>query len=133
MRKLFLILLLAILPLQYAWSAAAAYCGHEQEQSQHFGHHAHQHNAQAGSHDGDGDGGDGDNAGDDDGSTGKLPGSAKVHADCAVCHHAVQASILEGMAPPPDTASAGYPPSSDPRFTSHIADGPKKPDWHPAA
>jgi hypothetical protein len=133
MRKLFLILLLAILPLQYAWSAAAAYCGHEQEQSQHFGHHAHQHNAQAGSHDGDGDGGDGDNAGDDDGGTGKLPGSAKVHADCAVCHHAVQASILEGMAPPPDTASAGYPPSSDPRFTSHIADGPKKPDWHPAA
>ena len=130
MRKLFLILLLAILPLQYAWSAAAAYCGHEQEQSQHFGHHAHQHNAQAGSHDGDDAGGDG---GDGDGSNGKLPGNAKVHADCAVCHHAVQASILAGMAPPPDAASAGYPPSSDLRFTSHIADGPKKPDWRSAA
>lgn len=127
MRRLFLILLLAILPLQYAWSAAAAYCGHEQEQSQHFGHHAHQHNAQAGSHDGDG---DDTGAG---GGDGKLPGKAKVHADCAVCHHAVQASILAGMAPPPDAASAGYPPSSDFNFTSHIADGPKKPDWLPAA
>jgi len=128
MRKLFLILLLAILPLQYVWSAAAAYCGHEQGQSQHFGHHAHQHNAQAGSHDGDDAGGDGGN-----GSSGKLPGNAKVHADCAVCHHAVQASLLSGMAPPPGAASAGYPPSSDLHFTSHIADGPKKPDWHPAA
>ncbi|KQV85084.1 hypothetical protein ASD15_08155 [Massilia sp. Root351] len=133
MRKLFLILLLAVLPLQYAWSAAAAYCGHEQEQSQHFGHHAHQHNAQAGAHDGDDASGDGDGAADGGGHSGKPPGNAKVHADCAVCHHAVQASILAGMATPPDTASAGYPPSSDLRFTSHIADGPKKPDWHPAA
>ncbi|WP_377701319.1 hypothetical protein [Pseudoduganella sp. UC29_71] len=133
MRKLFLILLLAILPLQYAWSAAAAYCGHEQEQSRHFGHHAHQHNAQAGSHDGDGndnnDGGDGG----DGGGKGKLPGKVKVHADCAVCHHAVQASLLSGMAPPPDAASGGYPPPSDSHFSSHIADGPKKPDWRPAA
>jgi hypothetical protein len=130
MRKLFLILLLAILPLQYAWSAAAAYCGHEQEQSQHFGHHAHQHNAQAGSHDGDG---NDSNDGGDGGGKGKLPGKAKIHADCAVCHHAVQASLLSGMAPPPDAACDGYPPSSDSLFSSHIADGPKKPDWRPAA
>jgi hypothetical protein len=126
MRKLFLILLLAMLPVQYVWSAAAAYCGHEQEKTQHFGHHAHQHTAQAGTLDGDddGDGGDGH---------GKLPGKAKVHADCAVCHHAVQASLLSGMASPPDAAGLSYPPPSDFRFTSHIADGPKKPDWHPAA
>jgi hypothetical protein len=129
MRKLFLILLLAILPLQYAWSAAAAYCGHEQEQSQqkrsHFGHHSHQHNAQAEpQHDGN----DGNDSND-----GKLPGKAKVHADCAVCHHAVQASLLSGAAPPPDAAGAAYPPSFVLHFTSHIAEGPKKPDWRRAA
>jgi hypothetical protein len=129
MRKLFLILLLAVLPLQYAWSAAAAYCGHEQEQSQqkrsHFGHHSHQHNAQAEPQQ---DGND-SNGGND----GKLPGKAKVHADCAVCHHAVQASLLSGTAPPPDAAGAAYPPSSVLHFTSHIAEGPKKPDWRRAA
>lgn len=129
MRKLFLILLLAILPLQYAWSAAAAYCAHEQGKSQHFGHHAHQHNAQAETaHDDDADNNDVDGNGD-----GQPAGKAKVHADCAVCHHAVQASLLAAMAPPPTAAGAAYPPPSDPRFSSHIADGPKKPDWHPAA
>lgn len=132
MRKLFLILLLAILPLQYAWSAAAAYCGHEQEQSQqkrsHFGHHSHQHNAQAEpQHDVNG---SNDRNDSDDG---KLPGKAKVHADCAVCHHAVQASLLSGASPPPDAAGAAYPPSSMLHFTSHIAEGPKKPDWRRAA
>ena len=132
MRRLFLILLLAILPVQYVWSAAAAYCGHEQEKTQHFGHHAHEHNSQASSQDGDGDG-DGDGRLEGDGGKGKLPGKAKVHADCAVCHHAVQASLLAGMAPPPGAVSGGYPPSPDSRFTSHNADGPKKPDWHPAA
>jgi hypothetical protein len=45
----------------------------------------------------------------------------------------VQASLLSGIAPPPDAASDGYPPSSDSHFSSHIADGPKKPDWRPAA
>lgn len=129
MRKWFLIFLLAVLPLQYAWSAAAAYCGHEQEKSQHFGHHAHQHKAEA-SHDGDG------NAnGDGDGHTGGKgkPPKVKVHADCAVCHHAVQASLLAAAPPQPGAGGDAYPPASDPRFSSHIADGPKKPDWRRAA
>ncbi|WP_436264886.1 cation efflux protein, CzcI family [Pseudoduganella sp. LjRoot289] len=131
MRRLLLILLLAVLPLQYAWSAAAAYCGHEQGKSQHFGHHAHHHNMQAEP----GHAGDAadDSAGGNDNGHGKPAGKAEVHADCAVCHHAVQASLLSAMAPPPTAAGAAYPPPSDPRFSSHIADGPKKPDWHPAA
>lgn len=124
MRKLFLILLLAVLPLQYAWSAAAAYCGHEQGKVQHFGHHAHQHHA---------DSSDTDSTYDSSNDEGKLPGKAKVHADCAVCHHAVQAFLLTAMAPPLASGGAAYPPPSDPHYSSHIAEGPKRPDWLLAA
>jgi hypothetical protein len=127
MRKLFLILLLAILPFQYAWSAAAAYCEHEQGKSTHFGHHSHQHTVQAEpGHDGD----DAHNEGDDGH---KPPAKGKMHADCAVCQFSVQASLLDSLAPPPGLAGTAYPPGADPRFSSHIADGPKRPDWLPAA
>lgn len=44
MRRLFAILLLAFLPLQFSWAAVAGYCGHESgAQAQHLGHHDHQH------------------------------------------------------------------------------------------
>jgi cytochrome c553 len=68
-KRLLLILLLTILPLQYSWAAAAVYCQHEREHSVHFGHHGHQHQAQAETKDKS-----------DDGS------SIKVHADCVTCH-----------------------------------------------
>lgn len=43
MRLFLLTLLLAILPLQFAWSAASGYCRHETEVgAAHFGHHEHQ-------------------------------------------------------------------------------------------
>lgn len=44
MRRFLLIVLLAFLPLQSIWAAAAGYCGHEAApQAGHFGHHVHQH------------------------------------------------------------------------------------------
>lgn len=50
----FVALLLALLmPLQFVWGAAAAYCGHESpngpgvQVTQHFGHHQHVHKADA--------------------------------------------------------------------------------------
>ena len=43
MRAFLITLLLAILPLQFAWSAASGYCRHETEVgAAHFGHHEHQ-------------------------------------------------------------------------------------------
>ena len=46
MKRLFLIILLAVLPLQISWAAVADYCGHEQgKASQHFGHHDDEHKA----------------------------------------------------------------------------------------
>ncbi|MYM91950.1 hypothetical protein GTP91_32830, partial [Rugamonas sp. FT82W] len=80
MKKILLIVLLTILPIQYAWSMAAVYCRHEPAKAAHFGHHGHQHQAQAG-----------DDAGQDK--------PAKVHSDCEVCHHALQASLPAGAAP----------------------------------
>jgi hypothetical protein len=45
MRRLVVLLFALILPLQFAWSAAAAYCQHETDAvaSRHFGHHSHVH------------------------------------------------------------------------------------------
>lgn len=70
MRRLLLVFLSILLPLQFAWAGAAAYCSHEKLDSPaavtwHFGHHAHEHKA------------------DND----KQPGKAKLpDADCAACH-----------------------------------------------
>lgn len=46
MRRLFILLMLCLLPLQISWAAVANYCDHEQgANSQHFGHHEDEHNA----------------------------------------------------------------------------------------
>jgi hypothetical protein len=111
-KKILLILLLTILPIQYAWSMAAVYCQHEQGKTTHFGHHGHQHQAQAG----------------DDADDGK-PAKSKVHSDCEVCHHAVQASVLDhhGVAAP--AATSDYAAPAFPQYLSHIAEGPPRPNW----
>ncbi|MBS0308891.1 MAG: hypothetical protein JSS58_07960, partial [Proteobacteria bacterium] len=44
MKRFILILLLAILPFQFAWAAVGGYCQHEEgKAAQHFGHHIHKH------------------------------------------------------------------------------------------
>lgn len=47
MRRFLVLLLLVMAPVQFSWSAVAAYCLHEVELSRaaHFGHHAHAHEA----------------------------------------------------------------------------------------
>lgn len=110
-KKLLLIFLLAWLPLQFSWAAAAVYCQHEEQQAtQHFGHHSHQHDASA-----------------------DLPDDtdkpAKVHADCGYCHLSCQASFL--MAPPDVVVPNGWTYIALPSlsFSSHIPDGLQRPDW----
>ena len=110
-KKLLLIFLLVLLPFQFSWAAAAAYCQHEETKAaQHFGHHSHQHNAQA-----------------DLPDKGETP--TKVHADCGYCHLACQASFL--MAQP----DIGMPNGSTDItlysriYTSHIPEGLHRPDW----
>ena len=117
MKKILVILLLTILPIQYAWSMAAVYCQHEPAKVSHFGHHGHQHQAQA------------DGVADDAGQ-GKP---AKVHSDCEVCHHAVQASVLEDSGVLVPASAAFYAPPPSLQYLSYISDRPARPNWLPVA
>jgi hypothetical protein len=46
MRRALLVFLLFLLPLQFSWAAAAAYCDHEEgTMATHFGHHQHNHHS----------------------------------------------------------------------------------------
>lgn len=115
MRRLFLILLLAMLPLQFSWAVAASYCQHEQGKTvTHFGHHAHDHAGKADS--------DGDTA-----------SKAQPDNDCCICH-------LAGTSVVPLTAPVIIP-SDNPHpqdvyafsFHSFIPDGLSKPNWRHAS
>lgn len=49
MRRLIILLLLCLLPLQTSWAMVADYCGYEQDKTaQHFGHHDDEHKASPG-------------------------------------------------------------------------------------
>lgn len=115
MNRLLLIFLLMVLPLQSVWSAAAVYCQHEREKSaRHVGHHTHQHQVQA------------DSAEDQD-------NQFQVHSDCGYCHGVAQATLVTPLLPamiPFGSIKVDPPPLS---FSSHISDGPRRPDRHPVA
>ena len=116
MKKFVLILLLLVLPLQMSWAAASAYCQHEQgNHAWHLGHHVHQHKASA------------DSAGQQD--------SGKVHSDCSACHGAShgQAAFAGGASPAGVRAGALAVAPAPQFYTSHIPDGPKRPDWSTVA
>jgi hypothetical protein len=108
-KKLLLIFLLMALPFQYSWAAAAMYCQHEKAHATHFGHHSHQHQAQPDEPDG-------------------QSKSTKFHNDCGYCHLSCQAPLL--MTAPDITVTVGlaHPEVIPLSFSSHIPDGPKRPD-----
>lgn len=84
MRRFLLIVLLAFLPLQSIWAAAAGYCGHEAApQASHFGHHAHQHQ---------------DPGAQPDSGSGLV--KALLDLDCHSCHGVCSAMALERSDPP---------------------------------
>ncbi len=72
MRRCVLVLMLLVLPFQFSWAAAAAYCRHEGGVAvQHFGHHQHEHESQ----------------GKTDGAKSlKNKASTIVDDDCSICH-----------------------------------------------
>jgi hypothetical protein len=115
MKKFFLILLLLVLPLQMSWAAASAYCQHEQDQTaRHLGHHGHEHQDKA-----------------------EQPPAKKdagqPHSDCNFCHGIGQASFpIDSALPLLRPGSAAVPPSPF-HYSSHIPDGPKRPDWRSVA
>lgn len=83
MRKALVIFLLAVLPFQFVWGAAAGYCQHEQGiEVTHFGHHAHKHQA--------------DKHADDSAEKSKQVGGDD--ADCIACHMSC-ATVLSDVQP----------------------------------
>lgn len=96
MRRLLLVLLLALLPLQWSWAAAGSVCAHEAGPSTHFGHHAHQH--------------DHDHAFATERAADEAP--SQVHHDCGVCQ-AFAAAFVPGtvalpQATPPQNVFVHY-------------------------
>jgi hypothetical protein len=115
MKRLFLILMLVVLPFQISWAAAASYCQHEQgKASQHFGHHDHKHNVSPSAK-----------------KDKSEPG--KIDPDCGYCHLS-SAYILPVTATPilfvPDSMPVDI---RFPSYLSHIPDGLIRPDWQAAS
>lgn len=117
MRRRLVILLLMLLPFQFAWSAAATYCAHEADASvRHFGHHVHVHKAGKAM----------------DGS--KHAGALSApDDDCSACH-------LSAPTLPPDVPAitVTQPDIAPPVVVlvphlSAFADTPERPNWPLAA
>jgi hypothetical protein len=112
-RRTVFLLLLLILPVQFAWASATGYCGHETgDAKKHFGHHEHQHRA------------DQDGASKDT----KAASTASADSDCGMCQ-------LSAAQPIPATQSdigitRSEPPrfAHDARYDSYIPSGPERPD-----
>lgn len=113
MRRLFMIFLLVLMPLQLSWAAMASYCQHESgAAAKHFGHHEHQHQAKAGEPD-----------------QGKAKPLGTVDADCSFCH-ACCAAILSGTqdVPPLALASLSITWHHD-GSVSPLPSRPERPNW----
>lgn len=90
LRRLVLILMLALLPLQWTWAAAASVCQHEEIvatadgslPSPHFGHHVHQHQ------------------GDEE------AGPNELDLDCPSCHLGTPALLMPRLDPQPPLLAA---------------------------
>ncbi|MDB5820789.1 MAG: cobalt-zinc-cadmium resistance protein [Rhizobacter sp.] len=117
MRRLFILLLALLLPLQFTWAAAAVYCGHEGAvvvadvtlPAHHFGHHEHVHHAEA---------------------TKDAAKPLSIDTDCSVCHAGsspVIGASLRLEAPLP--AALKLAATSAAALASAFARAPDRPQW----
>jgi hypothetical protein len=114
-KRLLLILMLLFIPLQATWSAASAYCGHEQgAKAQHLGHHEHDHHqAQP----------------DDDSDEAPL---TQLDPDCAYCHIGSFAIFTSIGVMAPDDAATVTGSGQIYRLQSSLPERPERPKWEPA-
>ena len=112
MRRLFVLLLLAFLPLQSVWAVAASYCMHEAVPAvAHFGHHVHAH------HEGHADG------------AGASAAKAGADMDCHACHGMGNALHMDAVAPPLRLAGTRPAPFVLPLLQSPSPHRPERPNW----
>lgn len=117
MRRLLLVFFVILLPIQFAWAGAAAYCAHEDGGTKtgatawHIGHHTHEHHA-------------------DEYQKAAKPGAKLPDADCAACHfpgsHGVLAAVL--LPGGDDVVTVRYLPRVS-GFGSIPAPVPDRPQW----
>lgn len=114
MRRLFILLLIAFLPFQATWAAAAAYCQHETGTAAHahFGHHEHVH-----------------------ADTGDQSGAKKaVHGDCVICHMVALQAVLGDV---PEVPRMGVSEAHSPLPPTFLAtvpiSRPERPNWRALA
>ncbi|RZS86573.1 hypothetical protein EV675_2620 [Pigmentiphaga kullae] len=112
MRRLFVLLLILLVPFQATWAVSARYCEHEAEQvvSSHFGHHKHVHM----------------------GEDVEQADGGWSHADCMVCHLVASHAVFPVLSLAPAgsvtvalTAPANWLPLSGP------VSQPERPQWPP--
>lgn len=109
-KKLFVIFLLLVMPLQASWAVVATYCQHEQDvTAQHLGHHEHAHE-----HDSD--------ASDKDSSN-------KRGADAHDCHGHTVGLLVIPFTLSLNLPSAVIPQSSPSRLASGLSSPPERPQW----
>lgn len=96
MRRLILIFMMCLLPLQWSWAVAGSVCEHETGNA-HFGHHEHQHHGS-------------DDGVSHDTDSEKTPDASGNHPDCQVCHGLGAAFAQDTEAGPAVwTARGGWP------------------------
>ena len=117
--RLVSILLLALLPLQFGWAVASAYCEHEVgAAAQHFGHHEHQHRADTGT---------------DESGKKAVQQQAAAHADCASCHAGFAGVVLDAVHVLAVSLSrAATPPPLEALASAHLSE-PERPNWSTSA
>jgi cytochrome c553 len=116
MRRLFILLLALLLPLQFTWAAAAVYCGHEGSTvaasvvapAHHFGHHEHVHQD----------------------AKKDASKALSIDTDCGVCHAGsspVIGASLQLQPLPPLARSVTAAPAA--AHASAFARAPDRPQW----
>jgi hypothetical protein len=121
MRRWLVFMLLFVLPVQFSWSVAAAYCQHEQAPTTpHIGHHVHVHKE------------DGDAASKhtakklgDSGNAGKLVGDN----DCGYCQLSMAKSMIPVVKQPSSVASPLVIAAPPQAFQSRGPDRIERPQW----
>lgn len=120
MRRWLTLVLLFVLPIQFAWSAAAAYCQHEEAPATtHIGHHSHAHKADKASSDAAGQHGD------------KASKAGKLTADndCGYCHLSFAKPMIPLALQFSTDAAFTQDTSPSPTFRSRGPDQHDRPNW----
>ncbi len=112
MRRLSVIFLLVLLPLQLSWASVAPYCQHETDnRTRHFGHHDHQHQASL----------------DQGNADSKLSGG--IDNDCGTCHAGCCVAFMGDIEFKSPVRVSDVIDGYRTGCTSPPLDIPERPDW----